>query len=326
MTRRVLITGGAGFIGSHLADYFLSKSFQVAILDNESTGLRQNVPAGAEYSVGDVRNPADLAPIFERGVDIVLHIAGQASIFRSFDTPLEDLNTNVAGTLNVLQACVAYGTPRLIFAGSMTVYGNPRTQPVPESEIPAPISYYGITKYAAERYVLATALRNDLPKAVNVTAFRMFNVYGERQRLDNPYQGVLGYFLGNVLRGEAVHIYGDGQQTRDFIYIQDVVRAWAAALDNPATYGQVFNLGFGEGTSINALVDAVLEAAGRTRRDYPVIYGAERTGDIRFVAADTSRFQAATGWQPSVPLNEGIRRTLAWAAGGQEVSKPTPGD
>ncbi len=321
-TKSFLVTGGAGFIGSHLADALIKKGYRVIVFDNESTGLRQNVPGKAVFYHGDVRNPEDLEVVYRQGLDGVFHIAGQASIVQSFKTPVDDLATNVAGTINVLQACIQYKVPRLLFASSMTVYGNPKTQPVPENEFIEPISYYGITKFAAESYVTATARRNDLSFPLNVTSFRMFNVYGERQRLDNPYQGVLGFFLGNLLRQEPICIYGDGEQTRDFIYIRDVVKAWISSLDNPSTYGQVFNLGFGEGTSINKLVDAVLAAGGLSRENYPVVYGPERPGDIRCVAADILRISRAVGWRPNTKLVDGIKRTLTWAINNSNSTSP----
>jgi len=313
MRRTVLVTGGAGFIGSHMAERLLARGDAVVILDNESTGLRRNIPPGAEYIQGDVTNPADVTCVFDLGIDAVLHIAGQASTIRSFDDPGMDLNTNVVGTLNVLQACLARGTPRLLYASSMTVYGQPEALPVSETQAPRPISYYGIGKYAAERYVLTTAARNDLNGKFRATAFRMFNVYGERQRLDNPYQGVMGIFIGNVLRGEPIVIHSDGEQSRDFVYVSDVVDAWLAALDNPAADGRVFNLGCGESLSMNRLADEILAARGRSRADYPVERGPERPGDQRHMTADIRRAREVLGWQPRVRLAEGLRRTLAWA-------------
>src|SRR5262249_26704011 len=153
---------------------------------------------------------------FSFGLDAVCHIAGQVSLIRSFTHPGTDLRTNVEGTLNVLQACLQHHVPRLLYASSMTVYGHATVLPTPENEPCEPVSYYGITKYAAERYARTTAERPDLGHPFNVTCFRMYNVYGPRQALDNPYQGVLGIFLGNLLRNEPIVIFGDGEQTRDF--------------------------------------------------------------------------------------------------------------
>jgi UDP-glucose 4-epimerase len=176
-----------------------------------------------------------------------------------------------------------------------------------------PVSYYGITKYAAERYVHATASRIDLDFPFHVTSFRMFNVYGERQRLDNPYQGVLGIFIGNVMRGEPIVIHGDGEQSRDFVHITDVVDAWTRAWDNAAAYGQVFNLGTGTRCSINKLVDDTLAASGHSRETYPIKYASLRPGDQRHMEADIMKAVRILGWQPHVAFAEGMKQTVRWA-------------
>lgn len=313
MSKRILITGGAGFIGSHLTDALIARGYRAVVLDNLSGGKRAHVNAAAEFVQGDVTEPAHLEPIFAQGVDAVLHLAAQASIRLSFADPSHDLRTNTLGTINILQACLAYRVPRLLFASSMTIYGNSNPVPTAESAPPDPASYYAITKYAAERYVHLTAARRDLDFQFNVTSFRMFNVYGERQSLTNAYQGVLAIFIGNVLRGEPITIHSDGEQSRDFVHISDVVRAWMDALEQPATYGQVINLGTGTPTTVNALCDAVLSAFGKDRTSYPVRYAPAQPGDMRASAADIQRAQVLLNWQPSVPFAEGIQHTIAWA-------------
>lgn len=311
--KRVLITGGAGFIGSHLADRVLSEGHEVVVIDNESTGLRQNVPSGATYIQGDVRNPDDLERAFAPGLDAVFHIAGQASTIRSFDEPLVDLDVNVVGTVNVVEKCLAHRVPRLLYASSMTTYGHPPGLPIHEEMACQPVSYYGITKYAAERYVHATGLRTDLDFPLHVTSFRMFNVYGERQRLDNPYQGVMGIFIGNVMRGEPIVIHGDGEQSRDFVYIADVVEAWVRAWNDTAAHGQVFNLGIGARYSVNELANTILAAFDRSRTSYPIKYAPRRPGDQRHMAADITKARRVLGWQPQVRFAEGVERTVRWA-------------
>ncbi len=313
MSKRILVTGGAGFIGSHITDALIQRGYHVTVLDNLSGGRRDYVNPAATFRRGDVTNPADLAPLFEQGLDAVLHLAGQASIRLSFADPAHDLSVNTLGTINVLQACLAHRVPRLIFASSMTIYGNSNPAPTPESAPPDPVSYYAITKYAAERYVHLTAARRDLNFALNATSFRMFNVYGERQSLTNAYQGVLAIFIGNVLRGEPITIHSDGEQSRDFVHVSDVARAWTEALDAPPTFGQVINLGTGAPTSVNMLCDAVLSAFGKTRSNYPVRYEAAQPGDMRASAANIQRANDLFGWQPKVAFAEGIQHTIAWA-------------
>jgi UDP-glucose 4-epimerase len=246
-------------------------------------------------------------------VDAVLHIAGQASIRLSFADPAADLNVNTLGTINVLQACIQHRVPRLLFASSMTIYGDPAVVPTPEDTPPDPLSYYAITKYAAERYVHTTARRRDLGFDLNVTSLRMFNVYGAGQSLTNAYQGVLAIFTGNVLRGEPIKIHADGEQSRDFVHVDDVARAWLNALDNPASYGKVINLGTGKPTSVNQICDLVLAAFGHTRTTYPVEHHPAQPGDLRRSAADIRRAKTLLGWQPQVDLDAGMRSTIAWA-------------
>jgi UDP-glucose 4-epimerase len=310
----ILVTGGAGFIGSHLADRLVGEGHYVVVLDNEATGRRANLPAAARYVKGDVTRLADLEQAFGTGLDAVCHIAGQVSLIRSFTDPVVDLRTNVEGTVNVLQLCVKYRVPRLLYASSMTVYGDTGVLPTPEETPCQPVSYYGITKYAAERYVRTTAERVDLDFDFHVTCFRMYNVYGPRQALDNPYQGVLGIFLGNLLRGEPLTIFGDGEQSRDFVYISNVVDAWVGALGNPASYGGVFNLGSGRRLSINRLADHVLTAFERTRANDTVVYAPGRPGEQRHVEADITQARAILRWEPKVPFAAGLAETVKWAA------------
>jgi UDP-glucose 4-epimerase len=308
----VLVTGGAGFIGSHMVDRLAADGHEVVVYDNLATGLRENVSA-AQFVEGDVSQIEDLERAFSGGLDAVLHIAGQVSLIRSYTDPVVDLRTNVQGTLNVLTLCVKHRVRRVLYASSMTVYGSDAPLPTPEDSPCEPASYYGITKYAGERYVHATAARRDLDFPFHITAFRMYNVYGPRQALNNPYQGVLGIFIGNLLRGEPITIFGDGEQSRDFIYIRDIVDGWVGALENPASYGKSINLGSGKRLSINDVADAVLSAFDRTRADHPVIYAPGRSGEQRHVEADNTRARQLLGWQPRVSFETGLAETVQWS-------------
>jgi UDP-glucose 4-epimerase len=306
----VLVTGGAGFIGSHLVDALLARADDVVVLDNLSTGSRDNVHAEAELVEGDVADADAVRKAFAlRPLDAVLHIAGQASIAKSFDEPERDLRVNVVGTLNVVEQAIASGVPRLVHASSMTAYGEPRTIPTPESEPCIPVSNYGVTKYASERYVHVAGARDDVDLAV--TSLRMFNVYGQRQSLTNPYQGVLAIFVGNVLREEPIKIHSDGEQTRDFVYVGDVVDAWLRVLDDRATAGQVYNVGSGRETTIAELARAVVRGCGHD--EWEIATGPAQLGDLRRSCADVRELQSATGWQPATSLDDGMRRTVDWA-------------
>lgn len=311
--KKALVTGAAGFIGSHISERLINEGYLVFGIDNESTGIRENLPKEVKYYFGDIVNKEFVNDIFNIGFDLVCHLAGSASTVLSFSDPLYDLRNNVEGTINIIDACINNKVSRLLYASSMTCYGKPTTIPTSEDEPAKPISYYGITKYAAERYVMASALRNDIKYQFHVTAFRMFNVYGEKQRLDNPYQGVLGYFIGNILRSEPITIHSDGEQTRDFVYINDVVDAWVLSIDNPIAVGNVFNIGYGQSVSINHLVDTLLEILGKNRSAYEVVYAPERPGDQRNMTADITKAKKALNWHPRTPLRIGLEKTINWA-------------
>lgn len=311
--RHVLVTGGAGFIGSHLVDSLLDRDFSVTVLDNLNTGQRHNVAEAANFIEGDVRNSEDIARAFDQTPDIVCHLAGQASIRLAWANPAADLAVNVEGTLNILGAVKQHRVPRLLYASSMTVYGNPDILPTPETAPIRPVAHYGVTKFAAERYV---ALAGEDPEfAPAVTSFRMFNVYGPRQALDNPYQGVLAIFLGRALRGEPITIHSDGEQSRDFIFIDDICRAWVDAIDNPATFGRVFNLGSGRATTVNQLCDAVLRQFGLDRSTFDISNAPPQPGDIRTSEAAVDAVADAMNWRAETDLEKGMSATVSWARG-----------
>ena len=309
--RGALVTGGAGFIGSHLVDRLVADGFAVTVLDNLSTGLPERVPAEATLVEGDVADRKLVDSVFaEAPFDVVFHVAGQASIRLSFAEPEIDLATNVVGTVNVLRGCIDAGVRRLVNASSMTIYGNPDRVPTPEDAPCVPVSYYGVTKLAAERYAHITADRSDVE--LDVTSLRMFNVFGPRQSISNPYQGVLAIFIGNVLRGEPITIHGDGEQTRDFVYVDDVVEAWLRVLDEPSTHGRALNVGSGRETSVNELADAVLGAFGESRGTWEIRHETTQLGDQRRAAADTSALNAL-GWWGTTSLETGMVETVEWA-------------
>lgn len=313
---RVLVTGGAGFIGSHVAAALRARGDEVVVLDDLSNGLRENLPDGAMLVEGDVRDPEAVEAAvlaFDEPVDAVCHLAGQASTFRSFDSPSWDLEVNGLGTARVIEAVRRHGVGTLVFASSMTAYGTPPGQPVTEDMRCDPMSFYGVTKWAAERAVVVAA-RED-PRPLKAVAFRMFNVYGERQSLTNPYQGVLGIFLGRALRGEEIVIFGDGEQSRDFVYAGDVARAWLLAIDAPLREPAVLNLGTGTRTSMNQLWRQAVAAVGADPEAWPVRHEDRRAGDQRHMRADISAARRVLGWEPRVDFAEGLRRTADWARG-----------
>ena len=314
MAKRVLVTGVAGFIGSHMAEGLMRRGYRVIGMDNMSTGEKRNIPRGITFIRGDVTRAGDLARAFKNPLAGVFHIAGCASTIKAFDDPEVDLRTNTQGTVRVIQACLKARTPRLLYASSMTAYGHVKKLPVDiDKELAAPVSYYGISKYAAERYALATGERADLGFKFGVTAFRMFNVYGRRQSLTNPYQGVASIFIGNILRRETVKIFGDGLQSRDFIHISDVVNAWIKAFETKKAVGQAFNLGSGMRISVNKLVATDIKAFGHDPRSYPVKYFPVRPGDQRHMQADIRKTKKLLNWAPKMPFERGMGDVIQWA-------------
>ena len=308
-----LVTGGAGFIGSHLVDR-LKDTYNVHVVDNLATGDKTFVPKNIPLYIEDVRNKDKVFSIVQKvKPDIIFHIAGQASNINSFSDPHFDIDVNFKGTVNVVLAALAANVTRFLYASSMTTYGHPDSLPVSETHSCRPVSYYGISKYAAERFVHATAARTDLTKPFNVTSFRMFNVYGPRQSLTNSYQGALAIFIGNVLRNEPITIYGDGLQTRDFIYIDDVIQAWTRAIDTKSTFQQVYNLGNGKQISVNDMVKAVIVAAEKNPETYPILYKDQRPGEQRFMEADMKKAFKDFSFKPSTTFQEGLSKTLLWA-------------
>lgn len=311
----VLVTGGAGFIGSHVAQALLARGDGVVVLDDLSNGLRGNVPTGATFIEGDVRDAAAVErALTALPVTAVCHFAGQASTFKSFEAPSWDMDVNGVGTARILEGARRHGLDTVLFASSMTAYGPPPSLPVNEDMPSQPISFYGATKWAAERFCLIAGTQ-DPDWRPKVVAFRMFNVYGERQSLTNPYQGVLGIFLGRCLRGEPILIFGDGEQSRDFVYAGDVAAAWLAALDADLAAPAVINLGTGTRVSINELWRRSVAACGQDPDGWDVRYDALRPGDQRHMQADISRARDLLGWEPTTPLDEGLDRTVRWARG-----------
>lgn len=311
--KNILVTGGAGFIGSHITDRLIALGHNVTIFDNLSTGEKKFINPKAKFVLGDVSKKKDVERLFQESFDVVFHIAGCASSIKSFINPDSDIRTNFLGTVTITLQCIKSSVPRLLFASSMTVYGRTLTFPISEKTLCRPVSYYGISKYAAERFVHASAGRIDLKDPFNVTSFRMFNVYGSRQSLINPYQGVMAIFIGNVLRNEPVTIFGDGKQSRDFIYIDDVVDVWIKSMDAKNTFGNSYNLGFGKDISINVLVSNIIKTLKKNPEGYVIHHKLARPGDQRHMRSDINKIKKVLSWEPNYNLTQGLKKTIEWA-------------
>lgn len=306
--RQVLVTGGAGFIGSHLVEALLARGEQVRVLDNLSTGRREHLAAVAnhpnlELLVGDLGDPDGLRAAV-RGVEVVFHQAAVRSVPRSVEDPWAAHDVNASGTLRLLLAAREAGVRRVVYASSSSVYGHQETLPLHEGLRPAPLSPYAVSKLAGEHYCRVFASLYGL----ETVSLRYFNVFGPRQDPASRYAAVIPRFIRAALRGEPLEVHGDGKQTRDFTYVSNVVEANLRAAEAPGVSGAVFNVAGGERHSVLDLVRALEELLGR---DLPMIHTPPRPGDVRDTQADVSRTRAALGLVPSVSFRDGLRRTPA---------------
>jgi UDP-glucose 4-epimerase len=302
-----LVTGGGGFIGSHLVDRLLDLGHSVRVLDNFSTGRRTNLRrtlTHIELIEGDLRDP-DTVRRAAQGAEIVLHQAALPSVPRSVNDPRTTNAVNVEGTLNVLLAAREAGARRVVVASSSSVYGDTPTLPKIETMPPTPRSPYAISKLAAEQYTCSFAALYGL----ETVALRYFNVFGPRQDPTSQYSGVIALFCTAALRGEPYTIQGDGLQSRDFTYIENVVQANLLAATAPDVSGQVFNVACGERITLLDMITTLNRLVGR---DQPIEYSPARSGDVRHSLAAIGKARQLLGYAPAIDLAEGLARTLAW--------------
>ncbi len=302
---KVLITGGAGFIGSHLTDRLLAAGNSVRVLDNLSTGKRANLPdsaPGFEFIADDIANP-DAVRSGMRDADAVVHLAAVASVQASIDDPIATHRSNFDGTLNLLEAARAQGVNRFLYASSAAVYGDTARLPVAEAGSLQPLSPYAADKLAGEHYLYYYFIKHGLA----ATAFRFFNIYGPRQDPSSPYSGVISIFVERARAGEPVTVFGDGRQTRDFVFVGDLVTLLAAALVRSGLEGKTVNVGTGIESSLLELIDAM---EGLLGRPIPRNHREARVGDILRSCADVTWLRECFGTVPSTPIREGLRTLI----------------
>jgi UDP-glucose 4-epimerase len=312
MAERVLVTGGAGFIGSHVAEHYLRAGYAVTVLDDLSSGRRENVPAGAEFVEADVRSLDAQRLLAEGGITVLNHHAAQMDVRVSVADPVLDADRNIMGLLNLLVGARAGGVRRVVFASSGgVVYGESEDLPHRETAPKLPVSPYGVSKLTSEYYLAVHAMLHGL----ETVSLRYANVYGPRQ---SPHgeAGVVAIFGSRLLRGEPLTIFGDGEQTRDYVFVGDVAAANVAATTWPVPSVQslddlALNIGTGEETSVNALARTLLEVSGGRGE---IDHAPPRAGELQrsCVAWDKARDQF--GWRPAVTLAEGLKRTFDWLA------------
>ena len=308
------VTGGAGFIGSHLTEALVQRGDRVRVIDNLESGLLENLAslevgepgsgAPVEFWRVDVREGDRLGEAFA-GAEGVLHQAAQVSVPRSIEAPEESLEVNATGTLRVLEAARRSGVKRVVMAASSAAYGNSETLPKREDMPSQPLSPYAIGKAVGEQMLKVWA---DL-YGLKTVSLRYFNVFGPRQRDDSPYTGVIAIFIRRLLDGLPVTIFGDGEQTRDFTYVANAVQANLLALGANEAGGEVYNVGAGQRVSLNQLFETLADLIAPGTQ---VSYGPTREGDVRHSLADLSRIAEGLGYTPEVHLEEGLRQTVDW--------------
>ena len=306
---RILVTGGAGFIGSHLAKRLLEAGHKVIVVDDLSTGSRDNVPEGAELLVLDLSRPESLSRLPD-DVAAVCHLAAQSAGAVSAEQPYYDLMANAGSTLLLSRWCLERGIGRFVYASSMAVYGDEVESPVGEDARCVPKSYYGASKLAAEH-----VLRLAAPEGLNVTVFRIFTAYGPGQNLRNLKQGMVSIYLAYLLRGVAVPVTGSLDRFRDLIYVDDVVEAWRRAVETRATPRLVYNLGTGRGTTVRELLQALARACDLPA-DHPVEELPGSPSDQFGLFADVSAVSFDLDVAPPTRLEDGLQRMVSWATAG----------
>ncbi|MBO8170320.1 MAG: GDP-mannose 4,6-dehydratase [Bacillaceae bacterium] len=303
MSDCVLVTGGLGFIGSHVVDGLIEDGYRVAVVDNLMTGKKEYAHPKARYYEIDIRDRQRLTQVFKQEKpQYIIHLAGQSSVAVSIENPVADADINIMGTLNLLELAREWKVRKFVYSSSAAIYGEPVTLPIREDHRIKPLSFYGLSKFVPEEYI---RLYHEL-YGLSYTSFRYANVYGPRQ---DPFGegGVISIFIGKLLRGERPVIFGDGEQTRDFVYVKDVARANILALKK--TESAVVNLSTRKQTSVNQLVQLLSELTGT---EFKPEYAEERPGDIYHSYLDQQEIESYLGWTPQFELREGLRETIRY--------------
>ncbi|MBI6925443.1 NAD-dependent epimerase/dehydratase family protein [Pseudomonas putida] len=302
----ILITGGAGFIGSHLSDALLARGYAVRIVDDLSTGKRDNLQLAhplLELVEGDVAD-AELVQRAAAGCQAVVHLAAVASVQASVDDPVRTHQSNFIGTLNVCEAMRVHGVRRVLFASSAAVYGNNgEGQSIAEDTPKAPLTPYAVDKLASEQYLEFYRRQHGLEPVI----FRFFNIFGPRQDPSSPYSGVISIFSERAVQGQPITVFGDGEQTRDFLYVGDLVQVMVQALEQAQVEEGAVNIGLNQATSLNQMLAALQQVVGSLPA---VSYTTPRSGDIRHSRADNRRLLARFDFQRATSMVEGLSRLL----------------
>jgi UDP-glucose 4-epimerase len=297
-----LITGGAGFIGRHLANRLAALGHTVRVIDDLSAGEKESLDKQVLFTRGDVRDQPKLWTLLH-DIDVVYHLAAKVSLPQSILYPGEYNNVNVGGTVALMEAMRALDTPRIVMASSGTIYGDQKRQPVDETVLPDLRTPYAVSKLASEHYIFTLGRHFG----IQAVALRIFNAYGPGQALPPAYPPVVPQLLRRILQGGSVVVFGDGRQTRDYVYVDDVVDALIAAGQEEGLDGEVINIGSGVETSVNELITLIEEVTGR---EAYVLYNEERSGGVRRMVADVEKAGRLLSFSPRQSLLEGLRSTI----------------
>lgn len=299
--KRIIVTGGAGFIGAHLVDRLIGEDFSVTSLDNLLTGCVENLNPKAEFIQGSVSELNDIEKLPFKDVHAVIHLAAQSSGEASFEDPYKDFNTNVGGTLLLLEWCMRHGIKRFIFTSSMSVYGTSSDEALTE-DIPCnPISFYGAGKLSAENYV-----RLFSGFGLETTILRLFNVYGSKQNLNNLKQGMASIYLAYLLKRQPILVKGSLERFRDQTHVSDVIDAIMLCLEKPVSVGKIYNIATGRKTTVRELIETMLRISGNSFEGYPVKVVEGTKGDIWGCYADVSKATRELGWHCRHTLESGL--------------------
>jgi UDP-glucose 4-epimerase len=309
MKKKVLVTGAAGFIGAAVARQFQVLGFEVFTIDNLSTGFEKNIPEGVVFIRGNVYDSELIDSLLDNSFEAIVHIAGQSSGEISFDDPQYDLNTNTLSTLCLLKLAVKTGCKKFIYASTMSVYGDQTVMPVTENASPSPQSFYAVGKLASEHYLKIYSQKENL----SCTALRLFNVYGPGQNMENMRQGMASIFMSQAIQNHSIHVKGDGNRFRDFVYIDDVVNAFLKSyLDGRSGYS-CFNVCSEIKTRVDELVDIIVETLGDKK--IQIKFEGKTAGDIFGIIGSNQKINTELSWRPKMNLRNGINEMYKWAQG-----------
>lgn len=305
--KKYLVTGGAGFIGSHLIRRLLSEGGEVTTIDNLSTGFKKNIPIGVNFIKGDCGNSKTYNKLAKKKFDAIFHVAGQSSGEISFDDPVYDINANTTSTILLLKYAIKSGCKRFIFASTMSVYGIKSNKSVKETEDTVPVSFYGNSKLASENY-----LRIYEKYGIKYTSLRLFNVYGPGQNMNNSRQGMVSIFMSQLINQGKIHVKGSPSRYRDFIYIDDVIEYFIRCLSRDKSIGKIINIGTGKKTFVHQIIKILISFYNK---EVPIKYNGSTQGDINGIYADIKQKEKILGKINQTNLQDGLLKMYLSSVG-----------